>query len=222
MPKKTKILAIDYQHIQDCNSSRFQEAMAIYNEAFPSSERQSMVTVIERVKSGQSQLFVGIVKEQVDAMALLWGFKKSPFVLLDYLAIKNNYRGLEFGTQFFQFLVQMTIKNKQFLLLEAEHFQFGSNKEQRKKRIQFYIRNGAYLLSNVTYILPSLDGTASTEMVLMIAPKPPREIVEKESIKNLIQRLYLEIYEKEPNDSVLISLLDKIPEQIILTNTPLL
>ena len=195
--------------------------MAIYNEAFPSSERQSIITVVERVKSGQSKLFVGVVKERVVAMALLWNFKNSPFVLLDYLAIKNNCRGLEFGTQFFQFLVQMTIKNKQFLLLEAEHFQFGSNKEQRKKRIQFYIRNGAYLLSNITYILPSLDGTASTEMVLMIAPKPPREILEKESIKDLIQRLYLEIYEKESNDPVLISLLDKIPEQIELTNTPL-
>lgn len=211
-----------FQQIQEVQNLYFGEAMAIYNEAFPSSERQSIITVVERVKRGQSKLFVGVVKERVVAMALLWNFKNSPFVLLDYLAIKNNCRGLEFGTQFFQFLVQMTIKNKQFLLLEAEHFQFGSNKEQRKKRIQFYLRNGAYLLSNVTYILPSLDGTASTEMVLMIAPKPPREIVEKESIKNLIQRLYLEIYEKEPNDSVLISLLDKIPEQIELTNTPLL
>lgn len=211
-----------FQQIQEVQNPYFGEAMAIYNEAFPSSERQSIITVVERVKSGQSKLFVGVVKERVVAMALLWNFKNSPFVLLDYLAIKNNCRGLEFGTQFFQFLVQMTIKNKQFLLLEAEYFQFGSNKEQRKKRIQFYLRNGAYLLSNVTYILPSLDGTASTEMVLMIAPKPPREIVEKESIKNLIQRLYLEIYEKEPNDSVLISLLDKIPEQIELTNTPLL
>ena len=70
-------------------------------------------------------------------------------------------------------------------------------------------------------IVPTTN-SASTEMVLMIAPKPPREILEKERIKDLIQRLYLEIYEKESNDSVLISLLDKIPEQIKLTNTPLL
>lgn len=154
MPKKTKILAIDYQHIQDCNSSRFQEAMAIYNEAFPSSERQSMVTVIERVKSGQSQLFVGIVKEQVVAMALLWDFKNSPFVLLDYLAVKNNCRGLEFGTQFFQFLAQMTIKNKQFLLLEAEHFQFGSNKSSAKKEFSFiYVTVLIYCLMLLIFYL---------------------------------------------------------------------
>ena len=213
---------MQYKPIQDVQCPYFWAAMEIYKEAFPSNERQPLTTIKQRIERGQSQLFVGVAKEQVVTMALLWDFKKSAFVLLDYLAVKNNCRGQEFGAQFFQFLVQMTIKNKQFLLLEAEHFQFGSNKEQRKKRIQFYLRNGAYLLSNVTYILPSLDNTAATEMVLMIAPKPPRAIIEKESITNLIQRLYLEIYEKESNDSVLISLLDKIPEPIELTNTPLL
>ena len=215
-------MSIDYQQIQDVQSPFFEGAMAIYQEAFPSNERQPLSKIIERVDSRKSQLYVGILNNEVIAMALLWDFNNSPFVLLDYLAVKNNCRGKEIGAQFFQFLVQKTTKNKQFLILEVEHYLYGKNREERQRRINFYLKNGAYLMQNVPYILPSLDGTLPTEMLLMIAPKQAQSSIEKETIKNLMCRLYLEIYDKEANDPVLLSLLEKVPEQIELTNTQLL
>lgn len=193
--------------------------MMIYQEGFPSNERQTLSKIAERVEGGKSQLLVGILNDEVVVMALLWNFMDSPFELLDYLAVKEGFRGKQLGAKMFRFLLEKATQNNRFLILEVEHPQKGFNTAQRQKRVQFYLNNGAYLLSNVPYILPSLDGTAPTEMQLMMAPQPTPQVIEPETIKNLIARLYLEIYEKPQGDSGLASLIETIPSKILVTNT---
>ena len=210
-------MRIEYQKILGVNHRFFEEAMAIYKKAFPSNERQTIATLIKRISNNQSQLWVGIVEDEVVVMALLWEFEESLFVLLDYLAVKEGFRGQQFGGAMFQQLVKKVQQQQRFLALEVEHGQYGQNKPERQKRINFYLQNGAYLLANVPYILPSLDGTSPTEMHLMVAPQPP--MLAPESIKDLIQKLYLQVYEKKTTDPVLLSLLEKVPTSIELTNT---
>ena len=104
------------------------------------------------------------------------------------------------------------------MVIEVENHLFGDNKDLRKKRINFYIKNGAYVLNEVPYILPSLDDTETTEMLLMISPKYEKDMIEFDKIEPLIKRLYLDLYGKTENNNLLISILKNTPNQITFSN----
>ena len=211
-----------FKHICSVNDIYYNDAMLIYQEAFPPSEQQPLSKISERIIAGKSQLFVGIIEEEVFCMALLWDFSHTDFTLLDYMAVSERYRNNHFGSKMFHFLVDKVKCNHKFLLLEVENYLFGDNREQRKKRINFYLKNGSYLLDNVPYVLPSLDKSLPLEALLMIAPKYKSTLLKKSEIENLIKRLYQEIYEKSENDALLVSVLKKIPNKIILVNNRIL
>ncbi|MBE0424969.1 MAG: GNAT family N-acetyltransferase [Lutibacter sp.] len=207
-----------FKQIFSTSVNHFDAAMLIYLESFPPSERQPLAKINERITAKKSQLFVGILDKEVICMALLWDFKNADFTLLDYMAVSEKHRNNHFGSELFQFLVAKVKRSHKFMLLEVENYLFGDNREQRKKRINFYLKNGSYLLENVPYVLPSLDKSLPLEMLLMIAPKYKNTHLKKSEIENLIKLLYKEIYEKPENDALLVSVLKKIRNKIPLKN----
>lgn len=212
------MMPLIFKQIVSTKDIYYADAMLIYQEAFPSNERQLLSKISERIAAGKSQLFVGIMDEEVICMALLWDFSNTDFTLLDYMAVSEKHRNNHFGTKMFNFLVDKVKSNHKFLLLEVENYLFGNNREQRKKRVNFYLKNGSYLLDNVPYVLPSLDNSLPLEALLMIAPKYKSAHLKKSEIENLIKRLYQEIYEKSENDALLVSVLKNIPNKINLVN----
>ena len=212
------MMPLNFKQIHSTKDICYEDAMLIYKDSFPPSELQPLYKIGERIAAGKSQLFVGIIKEEVICMALLWDFNNTDFTLLDYMAVSEKHRNNNFGSKLFQFLVEKVTGNHKFLMLEVENYLFGENREQRKKRINFYLKNGAYLLENVPYMLPSMDNSSPLEMQLMIAPKYECTPIKKSEIENLIKCLYQEIYEKSENDVLLVSVLKKIPDKIILVN----
>ncbi|HEY9170295.1 MAG TPA: GNAT family N-acetyltransferase [Lutibacter sp.] len=209
---------LTFKQIHSIKDSYYDGAMIIYKESFPPSELQPLSKISERIIPGKSQLFVGIIEEEVICMALLWDFNNTNFTLLDYMAVSEKHRNNNFGSKLFNFLVDKVISNHKFMLIEAENYLYGENREQRKKRINFYLKNGSYLLGNVPYMLPPLDNSAPLEMQLMIAPKYKIGTLKKSEIENLIKRLYCVIYEKSENDALLVAVLKKIPNKITLLN----
>jgi GNAT superfamily N-acetyltransferase len=204
---------IRYDSVKDTDSVLFARAIAIYLESFPANERHPEWRIRERVEKGFSKLIIGVADDEVICMALLWDFKESEFVLLDYLAVKNAWRGEQVGSAFFRHLQQLVKSENRYLLLEVEDHRFGGNREQKVKRIKFYLRNGAFQLRNVTYLLPALDGTCPTEMVLMMTPAFHMPYLTREELKSIIQRLYFELYMKTYDDSDLQQLIMGLPEK---------
>lgn len=216
------MMSLVFKQIHIIHDIYYDDAMLIYHEAFPPSEQQPLSKISERIAAGKSELFVGIIDEEVICMALLWDFGNTDFTLLDYMAVSVKHRNNHFGSKLFNFLIDKVKSNHKFLLFEVENYLFGDNREQRKKRINFYLKNGSYLLDNVPYMLPSIDKSLPLEALLMIAPKYKSTHVKKSEIENLIKRLYLEIYEKSENDALLVSVLKKIPDKINLVNKRIL
>src|SRR2546430_3825446 len=95
----SKLVATDEQ-ITDTNHQYFEDALSIYREAFPSSERHPVEVIKQRIDSGKSTLIVGCVDRKVALMAMLWELKHTSFTLLDYLATKESYRGKGLATAF--------------------------------------------------------------------------------------------------------------------------
>lgn len=207
-----------FHHISDISDPRFMDTMTIYNDSFPSNERQPLPVVKRRIEEEKSVLYAGLLNGEVICMALLWNFKNMEFVLLDYFAVKKEYRNRKTGTAFFRFLSETVNDLNKYMIMEVEDYLSGGNTEERKRRINFYIRNGAYILNDTPYILPSLDNTLPTEMLLMISPEYKSNRMEQKYVSNLIAGLYTELYGKTGNDPLLLSILEKLPAEISFTN----
>ena len=209
---------LTFRQILNINDIHFGKAINIYNESFPSNEKQPLSLIKKRITEKKSNLFVGLVNEEVICMALLWDFKDLEFVLLDYMAVDKEYRNNKFGTCLFKFLSNKLNSRNKYMIIEVENYLFGNNKELRKKRINFYIRNGAYVLHEIPYLLPSLDGTHPTEMNLMISPKYRKEMINGDKIEKLITQLYIDLYGKTENNNLLLSILKNTPNKISFKN----
>jgi hypothetical protein len=92
---------------------------------------------------------------------------------------------------------------------------------ERKRRINFYLNNGAYILEDFDYLLPSLDGTYPTEMILMVSPKYKGDIIKGEKIKELVTRLYIDLYKKNKSDKLLNTIINRTPNKLNLNNNKL-
>ena len=206
-----------FKEINHSESEYFHAGMDIYLNAFPSNERHSVKTIEERLDAGKSQMFVGLNEGKVITICLLFNLSDSEFILLDYMAVSNEFRGKGIGGKFLRYLTKLLKKINKYLVLEVENPEHGDNKEQRKSRIEFYKKNGAVKLKDVRYILPALDGKSPTEMNLMVLPEYHDITMKKETVRKLILELYKEVYGREEDDPLLNSFLGDLPEIITLT-----
>lgn len=198
------------------NAAFVNQALDIYINSFPSNERHPIEIIKERINKQKSVLYVGIEDHKVNCFALIWNLQESNFTLLDYFAVEEKQRNKGIGAQFYNFLINEIRKLDRLLILEVEkpEDEFDISKINR---IQFYLKNKTQILKDTPYILPALDSTNNTEMVLMIAESGKSHELTREKIKKLIEQIYLELYQRDNKDSLLLSFIEKIPTTINLT-----
>ena len=206
---------MEFREINKTDSSEFQQAMEIYLEAFPANERHPLATIVDRVNQGLSRLYVTSSHGEIAFLALLWPLKETDFVLLDYMATKANHRGQGIASAFLTTLRDELINTGKHLILEVENPQFGDPQE-KERRVAFYKRHGARELEDVKYLLPPLDGTTPTEMILMIFPEYSDEKISGALVKNLIMRMYRELYNRKEDDALLGTFVNHIGDTIKL------
>ena len=207
-----------FKQITNTKKEYFTQAMHIYYESFPSHERHPIDIILNRIIEKKSKLYVGIFDDQVICMSLLWNINNLEFVLLDYFAVHKKYRNNNIGTHFFLFLSNLTYSSNKYLIIEVENFLYGTNTSDRIKRINFYLKNGAYILNDVNYILPSLDKTEDTEMLLMICPNYQNDFIDKKKIEKMIKILYTDLYMKSADNYLLQTILNQLPNNITFNN----
>ncbi len=208
---------INFKQITDTESREFWQSIATYYDAFPKSERQPLPKVIERVYSKKSLLFAVVNNNNVIAIAFLCDFADISFMLLDYMAVDADFRNKNVGGLFFEFLKNKSKASGKHLVIEVEHFEYGDNPPERRKRIDFYLRCGALIMKNTPYKLHAFDNSEPVEMLLMIARCDGTEFFNSDEIETLIARIFTDVYEKEPNDILLKEILEKLPRRIELT-----
>jgi GNAT superfamily N-acetyltransferase len=204
-----------FEQICDVTNDDFLEAMSIYVNSIPPSERQKIDMVKERVTARKEHLLIGSLSGEVVCMALVWPLQNSDFILLDYMAVKEKYRNQGIGTSLIKSILSEYCTNNRSIIVEVEDPK-EAEKETRSKRVAFYRKNGAKELENVPYLLPPLQGIASTKMILMLFSNNENAIMEGIVVKKLIIRIYAELYCREANDPLLSSFIDLIPSTVYL------
>lgn len=190
------------------------EVFKIYEASFPANERQTLETLKIRLKENKEVLFAAKFQNEIVGIGFLFDLLMSDFLLLDYLAVKENHRGKQIGEALFSHLKKYATRQKKHLLMEVDDLEFGDDKVQRQKRIAFYQKNGALWLKDIKYILPALDGTNPTEQILMLVPENSKSEFSGEEIKDMVKQLYAELYGISGEDTYLAKIITSITEKV--------
>ena len=209
-----------FSQVKDTNTTQFTQAIDIYTQSIPATERQTVDTIKERITSGKETLYIGEKDGKISMMALLYPLEGTQFVLLDYMAVKEEHRKHGVGSEFLKNINEITgLKNKLFIC-EVEDPKIGSEQEQetRQRRVYFYRKNGAKILKHVQYVLPPLQGNTPTDMILLVISKNDRVVwLAGEAIKEAVVQIYSELYGRNESDPLLSPVLESIQPKVDLT-----
>jgi GNAT superfamily N-acetyltransferase len=208
---------MEFKEINRVDSREFSEAMEIYAEAFPANERHPAPLIAERVRDGLSKLYVASSDDEITFIALLWPLKTTEFLLLDYMATKATHRGKGIASAFLTELGKKLSNSGQYLVMEVEDPKVGDRQNEKEKRVKFYKRHGAKVLEGVRYLLPPLDGTIPTEMILMMFPEHSGKEIGGPLIKSVIFQIYRELYNRQEDDALLGTFVHDIGDSVKLS-----
>ena len=196
----------------DTRDSVFERVMHIYTESFPDNERQTRDTLEERIHSGRETLSVAFLKDEPVGFSLVWTLKNLAFDLLDYLAVREASRGSGYGSQIFRETAQRVFHAGRSIVIEVEDPDYGDDSDRKRRRIEFYMRNGAAILEGFSYILPPLDGTRPIRMrLLFFLNEDKRRGMEMRELGNLIRRIYKDVYGRDGDDPYLQEMIMNLP-----------
>ncbi|MGK7902345.1 MAG: GNAT family N-acetyltransferase [Hormoscilla sp.] len=208
---------IEFIQINDTKHAGFATAMEIYVDAFPSNERFPVEFLKETIDKGLRSLYLGYFGDEVVFIAILWPLKDTEFILLDYIATKESYRGRGMGTAFMNAICKLLRDNKKFMLIEVENPEYGSEREEKRRRVGFYRRVGAQVMQGVRHVLPPLDGSGiPTEMLLMVFPEYGNGAIAARVVKDLLTKFYQEMHNGGLDNPVLNDLIQEIEDPIFL------
>ncbi|BDT12454.1 N-acetyltransferase [Arthrospira platensis NCB002] len=192
---------VEFQQITLENPD-FAQAIALYQQSFSPQEIIPIPIISRSLKLGNIQLWGGYYQQRFALMSIVHPLPNSEFVLLGYLATVPHLRNIKIGSQFLEYIINVVQQDDKSLILEVEHPDFGENRQLKQRRVAFYQRLGARIFQDIIYILPALDGTTTTEMMLMIIGEKHQDKLPKTLVQQLIRDLYSEVYNCNPDDSI--------------------
>lgn len=127
------------QLLQTESTDLYKEMKALYLEAFPKYERKPFKLMQQTQAKGLVDMWSIMDGDTFVGMAVT--MKDKDLVLLDYFAIKSEYRGKGYGSKVLQMLYEQYEGNRFFLEIESTKVDCD-NRKQRESRKVFYLRNG--------------------------------------------------------------------------------
>ena len=202
------------------SSAYFDQAIAIYEQSLPSNERQPRSVIEDRLNQGLCTLYGVMEDDAVVGMMVIWIFEDTPFTFLDYLAVHQDYRGKGIGEFCMQKIKEEFAKMHKSMLIEVEDPDFGEDRVTKIRRIRFYEKCGAKWLANTPYIIPPLDGTDPTPMLILIIANEETAQLDGASVREIIRRIYRSVYEKSEDDLLLNTFISEVGDTILLQKYP--
>ncbi|WP_311370375.1 GNAT family N-acetyltransferase [Anaerococcus hydrogenalis] len=108
----------------------------LYIEAFPKAERKPMDQIIKVCQNGYGRIIPILMDDEFVGMFITLDSDGDNTLLIDYFAIKSEYRGLSLGSKAIELLNEM--ENKTIIIEIEPCVNEASNLFQRQKRKKFY------------------------------------------------------------------------------------
>lgn len=108
----------------------------LYIEAFPKAERKPMDQIIKVCQNGYGRIIPILMDDEFVGMFITLDSDGDNTLLIDYFAIKSDYRGLSLGSKAIELLNKM--ENKTIIIEIEPCINEANNLLQRQKRKKFY------------------------------------------------------------------------------------
>jgi GNAT superfamily N-acetyltransferase len=172
----------------------FDQAMAIYREAIPASERKPEAALRALAAEPRCAVALAVEGEAVIGFAILTRLEGVPIALLEYMAVRADRRGRGVGAALFGFLKEGLGPGATLVIeVEAETGDPAAD-PLRSARKAFYRRLGAHKIEGLDYILPLGDDPPPLHL-LSTGPAPAAA-----GLRPWLRALYVEIYGQSPED----------------------
>lgn len=112
------------------------EIKNLYIEAFPKAERKPMDQIIKVCENGFGRIIPILLDDEFVGMFITLDSNNDDSLLIDYFAIKNDYRGLSLGSKSIELLNKT--ENKTIIIEIEPCHKEAKNLIQRQKRKKFY------------------------------------------------------------------------------------
>lgn len=145
------------------------KALKLYKSAFPKEELKPWKFLLKKQKEGLYNLSIA-VDEENNFYGLAFTIKNKDIVLLDFLAINEEFRNQGIGSKILNILQDNKNKNEKIVIeIEDTSSATATNLLQRIKRKNFYLKNNMIdnkykvLLFNCSMEILSFGGNVSFE-----------------------------------------------------------
>ena len=210
---------VTLEPVVGASSPLFTSCLTILRESIPPSEQlhdQKLKKLLER---DDYRMYALLQNAAVAATAILYAPKDEEFVLLDYMAVRADLRGLGLGSLLFQKLVKISRQRAAagYLIFEVDDDRGDPAHVDsvNRRRIEFYRRLGAQLVANANYLFPSPSGPG-VPMRLMVYRLSPETKLTQEAVRASVENIFREIHGRDRNDTLLRSIVDRLPLYLIL------
>lgn len=191
------------------HGSVWREFQRIYHQSFPDWERESDDIILKRIEKQDYLLFVGQLDSKVIGFYLLEANPEYDFVMFNFLAVDEAYRGKGLGTLLCKDAMQrfkrLQLCNCSLLVIEAED-----------RQAIFYGELG-FLKLVLDYQVPCFDSSQSMPMHLMVLPaRQNLRSISSKKVYDIIYQIFVHGYLLSKDDPRLTEQLTKIAEDIDL------
>lgn len=129
------LIFLDIKNNKECRK----KVIKLYNEAFPKDEKIPIWLLKLLARKNKASLY-GIYDSK-KFIGLIYNIYYKDIVFVFYLAINKETRGQGYGSKVLEMIKQTYTMHR--IILCIEHMDKNSdNYEQRKKRKEFYVKNG--------------------------------------------------------------------------------
>lgn len=201
-------------------SPLFKPSIEIIRESIAISEQLREEHLLRLLEGDDYRLYCLVSEGQVAAAAFVYLPRDEHFGHLDYMAVRSDLRNQGLGATLFQALVDIVSQERpgaDYLLLEVDDDRRGDSADQliARRRIGFYRRLGAKLLTNVHYLFPSHNGPP-VPMRLMAYEFHQGKPISKSAIGAAMGAIFTVVHGRSANDPLLLSIIGALPSTAIL------
>jgi ribosomal protein S18 acetylase RimI-like enzyme len=162
---------------------------AIYETSFPPAERQDFDAYAQRITDGARWFFGAFRDDALIGLATFVPNVAPQIHLLEFLAIASDARSSGIGGAL---LDETTRALAADCLLEVESDDECAPEERdwRQRRIRFYERHGAQIVTDLNYLMPCADGQSTLPMKLMWLSPRGSAVPRGEKLRACVNGIY--------------------------------
>jgi ribosomal protein S18 acetylase RimI-like enzyme len=213
-------IASGVQRVTNPASPLFRPSIKIIQESIAANEQLSADRLLRLLENDDYRLYCLVSEGHVAAAAFLYLPRDEGFGHLDYMAVRSDLRNQGVGARLFRALVDVVSDERpgaDYLLLEVDDDRRGDSAGQliARRRIEFYRRLGAKVLTNVHYLFPSHNGPP-VPMRLMAYEFHQGTPISRGAIASALGAIFTVVHDRGADDPLLASTIRALPSTAIL------